>query len=360
MKILIDIGHPAHVHLFRNFTRIMNSRGHTVHFTTREKEFETELLSSGKLPYTVLGRHYRSKAGKILGLIRYNIKVLKVSLNFQPDIYMSHGSVYTLLSSFLLRKPSIVLEDTGNSEQVSLYKPFASVIITSLRLPYRYGTKQILYDSYHEVAYLHPVYFDPDRTILSELGISDNDKYFIVRFVSWEATHDRKGIGLTIDHKRNLITTLSMHGKTFISSEGPLPPEFEKLRFPLPPGRMHHALAFATLYIGEGLTMAAEAAILGTKAICINTPHPVYSDLTEYYNLISFCRSGNDLNQLVTTILEECDLKSNSLLSSGRLVHEKVDLTAFLVWFVDTFPASLALVRSDPGLINKFKDQQID
>ena len=28
MRILIDIGHPAHVHYFRNFVRAMEERGH--------------------------------------------------------------------------------------------------------------------------------------------------------------------------------------------------------------------------------------------------------------------------------------------------------------------------------------------
>lgn len=357
MKILIDIGHPAHVHLFRNFALRMQSGGHTVHFTTRSKEFETELLRQAKLPFTNIGPHYRSKLGKVIGLLLYNLKLLAVSIRFRPDLFMSHGSLYTLLSSSLLRRPAIVLEDTGNSEQVSIYKPFASVIITPSSLPFRYGKKQVCYDGYHEMAYLHPSYFKPDISVTGELGILPNEKYFIVRFVSWEATHDMKETGLTAAHKRELIRTLSANGKMFISSEAPLPPEFESYRFPLDPGKMHHALAFATLYIGEGLTMAAEAAILGTRAICINKPHPVYSSMTDNYNLISFCSSGEDLNSMVNDILKEKDLKNNARIRSGRLLGEKVDLTAFLVWFVDNYPESRTLVRSLSGIMESFISQ---
>jgi uncharacterized protein len=46
MKVLIDIGHPAHVHLFKNFTNIFQSKGHTVLFTVRSSECETELLKA--------------------------------------------------------------------------------------------------------------------------------------------------------------------------------------------------------------------------------------------------------------------------------------------------------------------------
>jgi uncharacterized protein len=44
MKILIDIGHPVHVHLFKHFAREMTTRGHQVHFTCREREFFMEFI----------------------------------------------------------------------------------------------------------------------------------------------------------------------------------------------------------------------------------------------------------------------------------------------------------------------------
>jgi len=39
MRILIDIGYPAHVHLFRYFTKELMYKGHKVHFTCQEKEY---------------------------------------------------------------------------------------------------------------------------------------------------------------------------------------------------------------------------------------------------------------------------------------------------------------------------------
>jgi hypothetical protein len=38
MKVLIDIGHPAHVHFFRNAIRELESKGHAVKVTARDKE----------------------------------------------------------------------------------------------------------------------------------------------------------------------------------------------------------------------------------------------------------------------------------------------------------------------------------
>ena len=39
MNILIDIGHPAHVHMFHCFAIEMQKSGHQVLFTCRDKEF---------------------------------------------------------------------------------------------------------------------------------------------------------------------------------------------------------------------------------------------------------------------------------------------------------------------------------
>ena len=51
MNILIDIGHPAHVHYFRNFIKIMENKGHKFLIISRNKEMEQYLLNIYKIPY---------------------------------------------------------------------------------------------------------------------------------------------------------------------------------------------------------------------------------------------------------------------------------------------------------------------
>lgn len=38
MKVLVDIGHPAHVHLFKNMIWERERKGHEILITAREKE----------------------------------------------------------------------------------------------------------------------------------------------------------------------------------------------------------------------------------------------------------------------------------------------------------------------------------
>ena len=44
MRILIDIGHPAHVHYFKNFIWQMQKKGHEFMITARDKEVALNLL----------------------------------------------------------------------------------------------------------------------------------------------------------------------------------------------------------------------------------------------------------------------------------------------------------------------------
>jgi len=345
MKVLIDIGHPGHVHLFKNFAHEFLKKGHMVLFTVREKEHEMGLLRYERLPYIKIGRHRVSRPGKIFGFIWFNLRVLFISLKFKPDIYLSHGSVYTLLSSLLLRKPNIALEDTGNLEQVRLYLPFTRAVLTSESFPFRYGAKQVFYNGYHELAYLHPDYFRPDPAVQKELGLAEGEKYFIVRFVAWQASHDRNNSGLNSQEKTEIVRYLSSRGRVFISAEAYLPPELEPYRLPLPPERLHHALSYATLFLGEGATMASESAILGTAAIYISTIRLwVLEEQQRDYGIVSCFRSFEGVMEKINCLLDHPGLKAETKVKSDRLIKDKCDLTGFMIRFIEKWPESFGTV----------------
>jgi len=346
LKIHIDIGHPAHVHLFKNFARLMRQNGNVVCFTVRDKENVLELIRKEGFEFRILGRHYKSPAGKVWGLIKFNVMILIISLKEKPDIFLSHGSVYTLLSSFLLRIPNVSLEDTGNNEQVMLYRLFTKAIVTSKSFRNDYGRKQVKYNGCHELAYLHPIYFTPDPAVMFDLGQTQEDKYFIVRFVSWRASHDMSYTGLDLNEKRKIIRTLQKHGRVYISSESPLPNDLVHFKFPLTPDRMHHALAFAQLYVGEGATMASEAGILGTTAIYINPMEASSIDEQERYGLVHHFRTADGVTEKLIELLMDNSLKESAIEKSRQYIDSKADLTAFLVEFIENWPASINKKRS--------------
>ncbi|MBO7545405.1 MAG: DUF354 domain-containing protein [Paludibacteraceae bacterium] len=55
MNILIDIGHPAHVHLLRNTYRQLQLHHHNVWVTVRDIPAAISLLTLYQIPFTIIG-----------------------------------------------------------------------------------------------------------------------------------------------------------------------------------------------------------------------------------------------------------------------------------------------------------------
>ncbi len=351
MRILIDIGHPGHVHLFKHFAMKMSDKGHSILFTCREKEFEAELLRSYGFQFISFGKKFRSTIGKISGLLKFDLLELKAALKFRPDIFLSHGSPYAAHAAWLLQKPHISLEDTFNFEQIRLYKPFTDVILTSTYSHPELGEKNIKYSGYHELAYLHPKVFEPNAEILKELGIKSGEKYVIMRFISWNATHDIGHKGMSLKDKLEAVNRISKYAKVFISSENELPSELKKYKFPLSPNKMHDVIAFAELVFGESATMATEGAVLGVPAIYIDNTSRFYTKDIETNFGTLFNYSESDADQL-KAIDKACELllKQNIDRDARRkkIAESKINVTEFLVWFVENYPGSKMVMKKDP------------
>jgi predicted glycosyltransferase len=345
MRVLIDVGHPGHVHLFRPLAKQLIRDGGDVLFTCRQKEFEIELLEAAGFRYVSFGKHYKTKSGKIFGFVKFNIQLLFIAIRFRPTIFLSHGSIYAAVCSFLLRKDHISMEDSGNMEQIRLYRPFTKVILTPEELPENLGEKQLRYPSYHEIAYLGPKYFSPDKKIIEDLGISQGENYALLRFVSWNATHDKGQGGFTTHQKTKVVKYLSSKMKLFISSEGEVPEEFKPYLIKIRPEQMHHVLAYARIVVSEGATMASEAGVLGTPAVYVNSLARCYNEDQERLGTVTNFRNGNGVIEKVKELLKEKEKPENL---NKALIEEKIDLTAYLYWFVNNWPDSLTKIADYP------------
>ena len=355
MKILIDIGHPGHVHLFRPFAKKMQNTGHELLFTCRQKEFEIELLKNAGFTYISFGKKYKSISGKIKGLLVFNIKMLNAAIKFKPDIFLSAGSMYAAQVSSVLRKPHITFEDTGNMEQVNLYKPFTDVILTSDVFHRDLGKNQIKYSGFHELAYLHPNHFTPDIAIVNSLVLDPTKKTILFRFVSWNATHDVGQGGFLLSDKLNIVKKLSKEYNIFISSESSLPVELESYRLMTKPEQIHDVMAFVDLFIGEGATMASECAMLGTPAIYVNTMEAGSIDDQEKSGLIFHFRKIEGVLDKAIEVLIQPNSENYFYSNYQKMLTKKIDVTAFLIWFVESYPNSKHIMKDNPDYQNKFK-----
>lgn len=338
MRILIDIGHPAHVHYFRNMANELIDRGHRILFTARRKDVAIDLLDHYGFDYRIIGSAQKSTLRKLLGLFTTTIKLFFISLRFKPDVLLN-ASPSAAFVAWITCKTHISLEDTFNLEQVRLYLPFTDVVLTGDYPHISLGKKETRYPGYQELAYLHPRVFSPDPTVIDDLGVKESQKYAIVRFVAWAATHDSGHSGVSLVNKINLVNRLSKHMKVFISSESELPKELKQYKIMIKPEKMHSALYYADLFFGESATMASECACLGTPAIFLDNTGRAYTlDQQVSHSLVyNYTESDQDQIEAIDQALclaQNDDAKAVHLERSRKMMNTKIDLTAFLVWFV--------------------------
>ncbi len=333
----------------------MQKTGHSVLFTCRDKEVAIQLLKAYKFDFIVLGKPFKNIVGKMWGMIKFDLLLLKIALRFKPDILLSAGSIYAAQVAWFLHKPHITFEDTGNMEQVRLYKPFSKIILVSTAFHKELGKKQIRYKGYHEWAYLHPGYFQPDDSIYENLKIKREEPFVIVRFVSWGASHDIGQSGFTPGLKTGIVNELAKHFKVFISSENDLPASLEKFQIKIPPEKMHDALAFAALFIGEGATMASECAMLGTPAIYVNSITAGTLEEQEKYGLLYSFRNSAGVLEKTRELTKILNLKEIHRERRQKMLADKIDVTKFMCWFVESYPESVTIMRSDPDYQLRFK-----
>ena len=108
------------------------------------------------------------------------------------------------------------------------------------------------------------------------------------------------------------------------------------------------------MYIGEGATTAAEAIILGTPAIYINTLNAgTISEQASKYGLVSL-RNAKDIMVKIDEFLSP-QAKADAIEMRNKLINDKIDITTFLVWFVENYPESEKVMRKNPDYQYNFK-----
>lgn len=344
MRILFNMAHPGQVHLFKNAIRVLEERGHACKITTVDKDVSLHLLKAYGFEYDVVGSAKPSLFSKATELLKIEYNLYSIARAFKPDILIGGvGNAYVAHVGKIIRKPSIVFDDTEHAKiEHTITDPFASVICTPSCYRLDLGEKQVRYNGYHELAYLHPDYFTPDPEILSELGLTEEDPFIILRFVSWEASHDKGHRTLTLDDKLVAVDRLKEYGRVLITSENELPPELEEYRITVSPEKIHHLLYYATLLYGDSSTMASECAVLGTHSIFCDYAGRGYTDEEEelynlVYNFYDENTMGKDSLKKALELLQDSDLKEKGRQKRDVLLADKIDVTKFMVEFVENY-----------------------
>lgn len=334
----------------------MEKKGHEVLITATKKDISLKLLDNLGYRYVNLGSYGDTLLQKLINLPIIDLRMYRAVKKFDPDLFIGLGSIRAPHVAFALRKKSIVIDDTEISrEQMMLFLPFVNVVCTPAYFKLDLGRKQVRFNAYKELAYLHPAYFQPDPRVLDTLGIKSDETFIVVRFITWGASHDLGHHGIV--NRLEFVRQLEKYGRVFVSSEGDLGPEFDGYRLDLPPEKFHDLLSYATLYVGEGGTTATEAALLGTHSILIDTSakqcgnfHDLHS-----YGLLWFTDHTDEGLLLAKKLLQDPSTKIKGREKLQKLLDEKIDINKFIVWFVENYPESFLRMKQAPDRQPEFR-----
>lgn len=340
-RIILDVNHPGDVHFIKNLYFELIKRKNIVLVVASKKPLTYELLEGYNIPYKKIGSYGSTNFSKAINLVWLNIKMFFIVLKFKPDLMLGTVSFRSAQIGWVLNIKSFCFDDTEHAvEQVNLIKPFAYKILTAPNYKYSFGKKHIYYEGYHELAYLHPHYYNPDSSILNDLGVSIGEKYTIIRFVAWNATHDAGMIGFSDTNKIKAVKQFLQYGKVFITSEIPLPKEIQKYIIKIPYTKIHDAIFYSSLVFGESSTMSSEAAVLGIPSVFVDDEGRCYTnEQEECYGLVNNFK----LSQQKEAIKKGVEIISKPYIFNKKkykerqqkLLRDKIDVTAFQLSLIE-------------------------
>ena len=363
MNILIDIAHPAHVHLLRLTYHELIKKGHKIIVTVKDIPIAKKLMDIYGIPYISLGKKKDSLFYKAFSQLIYDYKIWRLAIKHKVDIGIGSSITITHASKFCKMK-SIVFDDDNDDVEPLFVKyahPFSDVVLSpSSLIGYRKTPKAIFYNGYHELAYLHPNRFVPDENILQEVGLTKDDKFFILRFNAFKAHHDVGVSGLSIEDKRKLVEYLSTKGKVYITTERNIDEEFLPYQLTVSPEKAHSLMYYATMFVGDSQTMTSEAAVLGVPAIRCNSfvGKIAYLEEEEHKYGLTYGFLPNQSEQMfkkIEEILSNSNVKEEWSAKRGKMLMDKIDVTAFFVWFIENYPESAKIMKENPNYQDRFK-----
>ena len=361
MNILIDINHPAHVHLMRNSYKMLVEKGNKVLVAVKEIPSAMKLLDLYGIPYVNIGKKDDALGKKGLDQLVFDKRLLKLVREYHIELGVGSSINITHVSK-LSKMKSIILDDDDDEVEPLFVKfghPFADTILSPVDTP-RKSKKTVYVNSYHELAYLHPNSFTPDSSVLSDAGVEEGELYFILRFNAFKAHHDIGVVGLTIENKRRLVNYLKTKGKVFITTERDIDDEFKPYQLKVSPEKAHSLMYYATMLVGDSQTMTSEAAVLGTPAIRCNTfvgrIHYLEEEEHKYKLTYGFRpEQSKAMFQKIEELLAMPNLKQEWQTRRHKMLSEKIDYAQFLTWFVENYPESKQTLQEDPDYQYRFK-----
>ena len=362
-NFLFQLNHPAHFHLFKYTIHMLEDKGHNILISIKDKDILKELVKNYSFFQLSEGYRKNNIFSIINSVYQRDKKLLKIVKKFKPDLMIGtspeigHISPFVIFPSLFFGEDDVNLSIPMYLGALTCYPLFSSILAPVGVNNSIWNKKTVNYNGFQKLAYLHPNRFKPDR---KKVDVPEGEKYFIIRFANLQAYHDINAKGISNTLAKELIDKLKLKGKVLISSERDLPEEFKIYEFKGNKQDIHHYIYYANLFIGDSQSMAVESAMLGTPNIRFNDFVGKISVLEEIENKykLSIGINSEKPQELINTVNDI--INDNSFVKEYKsrrddLLKDKIDVTAFMVCFIENYPKSIQVMKENPEYQNKFK-----
>ncbi len=362
MKILVFLSHPAQYLFYKNIIIKLKQHGHTVFVLIKTKDVLAELLAKDDCAYyNILPKERgQSKFHILFSMFQRDVKLFNFVRKNKVSLMLGTDASVAQIAK-LMGIPSITtLEDDYSviKSLAQLTYPFSSVILVPNVCDVgKWTKKKIGYDGYMKLAYLRPNWFTPD---IKKVKLDHSKPYFLIRLSGLKAHHDFGIKGISDPLLDEIINRLKKFGDVYISAENEMPASYAKYILNIPVSDIHHYLYYANMLICDSQSMAVEASILGTPSIRISSfsgKISVLEELEHKYQLTYGVHPDNEnlILQKLNSLLAEKNIKEIFLSRRDKMLNDKIDVTEFMVWFIENYPASAEIMKANPDYQQRFR-----
>jgi hypothetical protein len=105
------------------------------------------------------------------------------------------------------------------------------------------------------------------------------------------------------------------------------------------PEKIHDLLYYASLYVGEGATMATEAGLLGTPSVYVSS---LVGTMGNYealarYGLVEAYRESDMGVKRAIALMQDRKAKQKRQIARDKMLQEMSDVTMFVTYVVESY-----------------------
>ncbi|NPA69176.1 MAG: DUF354 domain-containing protein [Crenarchaeota archaeon] len=346
MLIWFDALTPKQARIGAILFKEASKRGIGLLLTSRNYTYIDETLRPYDVPYIKVSSYGESLRDKLVKYAERILELLKILPDFDVAVGFPSPDMHRI--AFGLGKPIITLTDTVHADKVHrLCLPLTSLVIVPEAIPLEDLSKYLVRGEEHKIVRFRGVFevmwvkrHVPDSSILNKLGL-EPEQYVIIRPEESRAHYYEYGDKLDI--LCTIIDKILKKGlKVVFFPRYSFQEEYVRRMFVdddrliIPkniPLNLLDLYKYARLVITGGLSMATEAALMGTPAVSYfpsktyieDVLHSIDAPLIKVSNIVELCSMIDDLLELkkVNPRIDELEDPTDLILNKAQELCKK-------------------------------------